>query len=340
MPDEILSLANSLLHQPVSVSVTPTSTPVELIEQGVYFAEKIEKRDLLKTVLRQRGLPQALVFSRTKHGADRIARDLVRAGISARALHGDKSQGARQRALKDFKENRISVLVATDIAARGLDICELPLVINFDLPNIAETYVHRIGRTGRAGMEGTALSFCAEDERPYLKDIEKLTRTNISVLDRPEGAAPTQTERPSVARAERQPSLGRRKAATPEKRKAGTERQSSAAVDSAPQAQNSRQGRARRSAPTEALASKYPKAAAGRGRRAPRRSREDLSMDISTPRTNELSIEASARVRAKIQAKLAEREAKQGASPAPAAPQEKTAPRFRSSRSGRGRGQR
>ena len=134
-------------------------------------------------------MPQTLVFTRTKHGADRVARDLSRAGIPAKAIHGDKSQNARQNALKRFKEYKIPVLVATDIAARGIDINELPLVINFDLPNVPETYVHRIGRTGRAGQEGTALSFCDPSELPYLKDIEALTRVNIPALEPPEGIA-------------------------------------------------------------------------------------------------------------------------------------------------------
>ena len=186
MPDEIAQLAGDLLHKPVRISITPAATPVEQIEQGVYFAEKPEKRALLQYILREKDIPQTLVFSRTKHGADRIARDLNRAGISARSLHGDKSQGARQAALREFKEYKIAVLVATDIAARGLDISELPLVINFDLPNIPETYVHRIGRTGRAGMEGTALSFCAGDERPYLREIEKLLHFKVPELHLPE----------------------------------------------------------------------------------------------------------------------------------------------------------
>ena len=141
--------------------------------------EKTEKRELLIDTIRQSNVHQTLVFTRTKHGADRVARDLNRAGIQAKAIHGDKSQNQRQRALEDFKACKIAVLVATDIAARGIDINELPLVINFDLPNIPETYVHRIGRTGRAGQEGTAISFCDRSERPYLADIEKLIGKRI-----------------------------------------------------------------------------------------------------------------------------------------------------------------
>lgn len=187
MPEEIAELANNMLHKPRHVSIVPAATPVELIEQGVYFTDKKAKRDLLRAVLEERSLPQTLVFTRTKHGADRVARDLSRAGITAKSIHGDKSQNARQNALKQFKDYKIPVLVATDIAARGIDINELPLVINFDLPNVPETYVHRIGRTGRAGQEGTALSFCDPSELPYLKDIEELTRVAIPALEPPAG---------------------------------------------------------------------------------------------------------------------------------------------------------
>lgn len=198
IPDEIADLAASMLRKPVKISVTPSAKPVELIEQGVYFVEKKAKRELLQVLLRQRGIPQTLVFVRTKHGADRVAKDLNRAGISAKAIHGDKSQGARQSALALFKEYKIAVLVATDIAARGIDINELPLVVNFDLPNVPETYVHRIGRTGRAGMEGTALSFCDMSEMPYLADIEKVTGIAIPALEPPEGIE--MTEASSAAR--------------------------------------------------------------------------------------------------------------------------------------------
>ena len=187
IPDEIAELAASMLKNPVKISVTPSAKPVEKIEQGVYFVEKKAKRELLQVLLRQKGIPQTLEFVRTKHGADRVARDLNRAGIPAKAIHGDKSQGARQTALTEFKDYKIAVLVATDIAARGIDISELPLVVNFDLPNIAETYVHRIGRTGRAGQEGTALSFCDPSEVPYLADIEKLTHIAIPALEPPAG---------------------------------------------------------------------------------------------------------------------------------------------------------
>ena len=194
MPQEIADLADSMLHKPAHISIVPAATPVELIQQGVYLVEKKAKRDLLRAVLEERSLPQTLVFTRTKHGADRVARDLSRAGIPAKSIHGDKSQSARQNALKQFKDYKIPVLVATDIAARGIDISELPLVINYDLPNVPETYVHRIGRTGRAGQEGTALSFCDPSELPYLKDIEALTRVAIPALEPPAGTPLTEAQ--------------------------------------------------------------------------------------------------------------------------------------------------
>ena len=175
MPDDIVKLANTMLRKPAHVTVTPPASVVETIRQSVLFAEKAEKRTLLASLLRERPESSVLVFSRTKHGADRIARILTKAGIEGRAIHGDKSQGARERAMNDFRSGACRVLIATDIAARGIDISELPLVINYDLPEVPETYVHRIGRTGRAGRDGQAIAFCSEEERPLLKDILKLT---------------------------------------------------------------------------------------------------------------------------------------------------------------------
>lgn len=179
MPDEIVKLADSLLHQPTKVFVTPASTTVEAIEQKLYKVDKGNKKHLLAQLLRQPDTSSTLVFTRTKHGADRVVKELSRAGITAAAIHGNKSQNARQSALARFKNGDVGVLVATDIAARGLDINELSHVINYDLPNIPETYVHRIGRTGRAGRDGIAYSFCAADEVPYLEDIEKLIGFSI-----------------------------------------------------------------------------------------------------------------------------------------------------------------
>ncbi len=182
MPGEIEQLADSLLRHPVKVEVAPPATTVELIEQSVYLTDKAKKRQLLVWVLQNPSIYSALVFTRTKHGADRVAKILNGAKIPAQAIHGDKSQGARQQALANFKSGKIRVLVATDIAARGIDIDSLSHVINFELPNEPETYVHRIGRTGRAGAQGAAFSFCDFDELPYLKEIEKLTRQKIPVV--------------------------------------------------------------------------------------------------------------------------------------------------------------
>ena len=173
MPADIAELAARILHDPVLVSVTPPASVVETIAQRVHFAEKSEKSSLLIDLLRTSEARQVLVFTRTKHGADRLARILNKAGIEAAAIHGNKSQNARVRAMNDFKSGACRVLIATDIAARGIDIDQLPLVINYELPEVAETYVHRIGRTGRAGCEGCALSFCSEEQRPLLRDIER-----------------------------------------------------------------------------------------------------------------------------------------------------------------------
>ncbi len=172
MPSEIARLAQRLLRDPVEINVSPVSRPVELIQQRVYLVDKENKANLLAHLIKTLPIPQALVFTRTKHGADRVARRLNREGISAQAIHGDKSQSNRQRALQNFKEWKIQVLVATDIAARGIDIVEMPCVVNYDMPSEPETYVHRIGRTGRAGQSGVAISFCDEEEKSILRDVE------------------------------------------------------------------------------------------------------------------------------------------------------------------------
>ena len=186
MPPEIAELVNSLLHDPVRVAVDPVSSPVEAIQQSVYFVDKNNKTKLLSHLIRELDVKNALVFTRTKHGANKVARDLAKAGITAAAIHGNKSQTARQQALADFKAGKIQCLVATDIAARGLDIEELSHVFNYNLPEVPETYVHRIGRTGRAGREGAAVAFCDFGEKPLLRDIEKLMgRTVPAVEDHP-----------------------------------------------------------------------------------------------------------------------------------------------------------
>ena len=182
MPDEISGLANSILTDPVKVSVTPVSSTAEKVEQSVYFVEKTEKRLLLTHLLKGQVKGRVLVFTRTKHGADKVAKDLNRSLIKAEAIHGNKSQNARQRALENFKSGATRVLVATDIAARGIDVQDLEYVMNYDLPNVPETYVHRIGRTGRAGASGKALSFCDREERVYLRDIHKVIQQTIPVV--------------------------------------------------------------------------------------------------------------------------------------------------------------
>nr|WP_192822379.1 DEAD/DEAH box helicase [Rufibacter sp. LB8] len=181
MPQEIQKLSASILRDPIYVEVTPVSSTAEKIGQKVFFVEKTHKRALLKHLLQGEEIKRALVFSRTKHGADRIAKELSKVGIAAQSIHGDKAQSSRVKALNQFKNHELKALVATDIAARGIDVDDLTHVINVDLPNEPETYVHRIGRTGRAGADGLALSFCDDTELPYLRDIEKLTKQNIPV---------------------------------------------------------------------------------------------------------------------------------------------------------------
>ena len=182
MPHEVARLAGDILTDPLRVEVAPSATTVERIEQQVFFVETANKRALLAEVLKDPGLSRVIVFSRTKHGANRIAEQLGKRGVDAAAIHGNKSQGARQRALEGFKAGRTRVLVATDIAARGIDVDDVSHVINFDLPNEPESYVHRIGRTARAGAAGIALSFCDAGEREFLRDIEKLTRQRLEVM--------------------------------------------------------------------------------------------------------------------------------------------------------------
>jgi len=185
MPKEITGLADSILRNPVKVEVTPVSSTAEKINQSVYAVEKKDKAALLVHVLKNREMKSVLVFTRTKFGADKLVKVLAKADIKADAIHGNKTQNARQKALGNFKDGKIRVLVATDIAARGIDVDELKYVINFELPNQPETYVHRIGRTGRAGNEGTAFSFCEPEEVEYLRDINKITSQNIPFADHP-----------------------------------------------------------------------------------------------------------------------------------------------------------
>lgn len=183
MPPEITKMVKTLLVNPVKVEITPVSSTVDRITQSLYMVDKANKQKQLNHILQDKSIVSALVFTRTKHGADRVVRELDKVKISAQAIHGNKSQNARQSALSNFKSGVTRVLVATDIAARGIDIDELSHVINFNLPNIPETYVHRIGRTGRAGLSGSAISFCEVEEIPYLKDIEKLIGKTIPLVE-------------------------------------------------------------------------------------------------------------------------------------------------------------
>lgn len=221
MPPEIAGLADSILTDPAKVAVTPIASTAEKVSQAVYFVDKKDKRHLLLHLLKDRDVTSALIFTRTKHGANRVAGDLSKAGVRSEAIHGNKSQNARQAALSNFKSGRIRVLVATDIAARGIDIEELSHVINFELPNIPETYVHRIGRTGRAGASGIAWSFCEGEEIPYLKDIQKLTGQLIPVVtDHPYAADLTAPALP-LPRQPKQSSNGKRPQQQPDRNNQG-----------------------------------------------------------------------------------------------------------------------
>jgi len=215
MPAEISKLANQLLKDPKKVEVTPVSSAVEVIKQAVYYVNKKSKINLLIHLLKDKSIDSLLVFSRTKHGADKIVKALDKAGISSQAIHGNKSQNRRQEALKNFKDRKIRVLVATDIAARGIDIDELSHVVNYDLPEVPETYVHRIGRTGRAGLSGIAIAFCDQEEKGLLKEIQKLIGKDVPVVEdhpfplveMPAQAKPQQSKRSTAAK----PAQNRRK---------------------------------------------------------------------------------------------------------------------------------
>ncbi|WP_296619634.1 DEAD/DEAH box helicase [Marivirga sp.] len=182
MPDTIVELSRKILNDPKKIAVTPVSSTAQTIQQYLYYTNKSTKKDLLLHILKDPKMDQVLLFDRTKHGADRIVKELKKQNISAAAIHGDKAQNQRQKALTQFKDKEIRVLVATDIAARGIDIDKLQYVINFDIPNVAETYVHRIGRSGRAGEAGVSISLCEPEENDYLKDIEKLINQKIPVV--------------------------------------------------------------------------------------------------------------------------------------------------------------
>jgi ATP-dependent RNA helicase RhlE len=196
MPTNIVKLSQTILHKPVKVEVAPQSATADTIQQKVYYTNKADKKDLLVHILKDESINQVLLFSRTKHGADKIARNLKKKNINAAAIHGDKAQNQRQKALEGFKAGKTRVLVATDIAARGIDIEKLSYVINYDIPNESETYVHRIGRSGRAGLSGNAISLCEPEENVFIKDIEKLIKKQIPIVN--DNPFP-QTDRPMNA---------------------------------------------------------------------------------------------------------------------------------------------
>ena len=337
IPAEIADLAEKMLHEPEHISVTPSAKPADKIEQQLYFVEKQEKRELLPDIIRQSNVHQVLVFTRTKHGADRVARDLNRAGIKTKSIHGDKSQNQRQRALADFKECKIAVLVATDIAARGIDINDLPLVINFDLPNIPETYVHRIGRTGRAGQEGTAISFCDRSERPYLKDIEKLIGKRIPVA----GEIPHEEKEEEKRESGQRRTINKRSRRKPVSENATAEEVAADVAREKEAKKKARQARAnakrpsRREKAAEQQTEQQAKAAAPRSRKGGERrsnssrhgrrndpyarfEKNEPRVDAHTPsRAYALSDEAAARIRKKVEAALAARAAKADGKTAP-----------------------
>ncbi|MEO5367659.1 MAG: DEAD/DEAH box helicase [Magnetococcus sp. WYHC-3] len=264
MPPDIASLAAELLSQPVRVEVTPQATTVERIQQQVLFVERSQKRALLHLLLAHDDLSRVLVFTRTKHAANRVAEDLEKGAVSAVAIHGNKSQSARERALEAFRDGAARVLVATDIAARGIDVDGISHVINFDLPNEPESYVHRIGRTARAGRDGSAISFCDSDERLFLRDIERTIRMRI----------PVRTDHPYHAEATARSSAGEGAAGAASRAAAGARpgRSSHAAARRPPERQAPSAGATRRSPERQAPAAGTE--TAGRGERRAQRSSE------------------------------------------------------------------
>ena len=277
MPADIAALAARILHDPELVAVTPPASVVETIAQRVHFAEKSEKSALLIDLLRQSEARQVLVFTRTKHGADKLARILNKAGIEAAAIHGNKSQNARVRAMNDFKSGACRVLIATDIAARGIDIDQLPLVINYELPEVAETYVHRIGRTGRAGRDGSAWSFCSEAELEYLLDIQRLTGLTIPV----EGEVPEYAAR-ALAEAERKQAAkaGRRSAPQPATKKAPSPKKET--IDGNRNGGNGKSGKSRNDRRDDTHAATRPAATA---EKAPKAETVEKSGIVEIPTT-------------------------------------------------------
>ncbi len=275
MPAEVEKLATSLLSRPVTVKVDPVSSTVEAIDQSLYLVDKANKKLLLAKLLRQPDVESALVFTRTKHGADRVVKELARAGIEARSIHGNKSQSARQQALADFKGGKVRVLVATDIAARGIDIAGLSHVFNYDLPNEPEAYVHRIGRTGRAGRDGIAISFCCIDEMKELKQIEKLIG---KTLRREQSEWPMQVFEETVK--EPRPPRPSREAQTARRPAAAAKPSLKAAAQAAPPAQKTAAKPAR---PAEKPAAKPAVRAARPAERTPKPARTAQAAPAAQP---------------------------------------------------------
>ncbi|RTQ51513.1 DEAD/DEAH box helicase [Hymenobacter gummosus] len=278
MPPTIRELADTILRNPVQVAVTPVSSTAETVEQAVYLVEKADKPYLLLEVLEDPDFRRVLVFTRTKHGADRVAKGLNAKGVGAEAIHGNKSQNARQRALQNFKSGETRVLVATDLAARGIDVDELSHVINYELPNEPETYVHRIGRTGRAGAEGRAVSFCDAEERAYLQDIQRLINQQLPVIDTHSYAqndvAPVPLKGPNITKpkgpAGRPPRPARGPAAgggAPKAPKAPRGEQQPRTAQSAPRPKAERSGQPPRPAGTAAAGGSKPAGSGRSGRR-------------------------------------------------------------------------
>ncbi len=281
MPDNIVKLANKILTNPTKVEVAPVSSTAETIQQHIYYTNRSNKRELLLHILDNKEIDQALVFSRTKHGADRIARHLHKNKIKASAIHGDKAQNQRQRALKDFKSGKIRVLVATDIAARGIDIDKLKYVINFDIPNIAETYVHRIGRSGRAGEEGIAIGICEPEENAYVRGIEKLIGKKIDVIN--DNPFP-QTDKPMTEaekkewekekQRRKQEFFANRKKKKEERTKGGTPKNKKTGSKKKTSKPEKRESQAANAGANNASASAAPKASAKKGRKPKKKKSE------------------------------------------------------------------
>ncbi len=320
MPKEIEALANRLLHQPEKVIVAPPSTTVERIEQSVYFVDKGSKRHLLAALLQQPQVTSALVFTRTKHGADRVVRELSRCGIEAMAIHGNKSQNARQTALSRFKAGTIRVLIATDIAARGIDVNGLSHVFNYDLPNIPETYVHRIGRTGRAGREGVAVSFCDSSETPYLADIEALIRMHIPVIEH-EWPMTTPAEQTPAAR------TSRAKAPADKPRDFSAERPPRRARQQQSEERKMNQPTAPQRAPKDENAAAEPAKRRRRGGRHHKKASPEAKSAASAPNTEKAAPQPAERKKAP-QGKRNEA----GSTPAPAKKEQAQAPRSKKPR--------